>query len=331
MRPPAPSPTSAPIGSRRTSTFLADDLLEGREAGTRGHEIAARYIASQFALLGVKPGGDDGTYFETGGAAGSGAHRADAHAHVDHAGGPPILEHGKTTVDSRARSRAAAVKVSAPLVFVGYGMEDAVARVRRLRGPGRDAARSRSCCSARPKGWTAKSARTSERAGARRRRSRRGWACSRVQTRATASGSRGKRSSRSWPSRPTTWVDKDGTPFDPQPRFASRSDRSSPQRRGVAFRGCARTLEQILDEADKPGGRPKGFALTTPRSHRRCHQSAPVLQPRGHRHHRRLRSQAEGRIRRPDGPRRSHRHQARRGPETASTTARSTTAPASPR
>jgi len=27
-------------------TFLADDLLEGREAGSRGHEIAARYIAS---------------------------------------------------------------------------------------------------------------------------------------------------------------------------------------------------------------------------------------------------------------------------------------------
>src|SRR3954454_10950254 len=45
-------------------TFLADDLLEGREAGTRGHEIAARYIASQFALLGVKPGGDRGSYFQ---------------------------------------------------------------------------------------------------------------------------------------------------------------------------------------------------------------------------------------------------------------------------
>ena len=34
-------------------TFLADDLLEGREAGTRGYDIAAKYVASQFALLGV--------------------------------------------------------------------------------------------------------------------------------------------------------------------------------------------------------------------------------------------------------------------------------------
>jgi len=44
-------------------TFLADDLLEGREAGTRGYDIAANYIASQFALLGVKPGGQNGGYF----------------------------------------------------------------------------------------------------------------------------------------------------------------------------------------------------------------------------------------------------------------------------
>ena len=28
-------------------TFLADDLLEGREAGTRGHELAAHYIATR--------------------------------------------------------------------------------------------------------------------------------------------------------------------------------------------------------------------------------------------------------------------------------------------
>ena len=44
-------------------TFLADDLLEGREAGTRGHEIAARYVATELALMGVKPSGANGTYF----------------------------------------------------------------------------------------------------------------------------------------------------------------------------------------------------------------------------------------------------------------------------
>ncbi len=44
--------------------FLADDLLEGREAATRGHEIAARYMASQFQALGLEPAGDNGSYFQ---------------------------------------------------------------------------------------------------------------------------------------------------------------------------------------------------------------------------------------------------------------------------
>jgi Zn-dependent M28 family amino/carboxypeptidase len=44
--------------------FLASDLLEGRAPGTRGGNLAAEYIAAQFALLGLKPAGDNGTYFQ---------------------------------------------------------------------------------------------------------------------------------------------------------------------------------------------------------------------------------------------------------------------------
>ena len=44
--------------------FLSDDLLEGRGPGLRGAEIAAQYIATQFALYGLKPGGDDGSYLQ---------------------------------------------------------------------------------------------------------------------------------------------------------------------------------------------------------------------------------------------------------------------------
>ena len=43
--------------------FLADDALEGRRPGTRGGELAAKYIAAQFERLGLKPAGDSGTYF----------------------------------------------------------------------------------------------------------------------------------------------------------------------------------------------------------------------------------------------------------------------------
>ena len=44
--------------------FLSDDLLEGRAPGARGGDLAAKYIATQFALLGLEPGAADGTYFQ---------------------------------------------------------------------------------------------------------------------------------------------------------------------------------------------------------------------------------------------------------------------------
>ena len=44
--------------------FLSDDLLEGRGTATRGHELAARYIAAQFEALGLQPAGADGTYYQ---------------------------------------------------------------------------------------------------------------------------------------------------------------------------------------------------------------------------------------------------------------------------
>lgn len=42
--------------------FLASDLLEGREAGTRGYDIAAAYVESEYRLLGLQPGGIEGYY-----------------------------------------------------------------------------------------------------------------------------------------------------------------------------------------------------------------------------------------------------------------------------
>jgi len=44
--------------------YLSHDLLEGRGTGARGGDIAAEYIATQFALDGLKPAGDSGTYMQ---------------------------------------------------------------------------------------------------------------------------------------------------------------------------------------------------------------------------------------------------------------------------
>ncbi|MBL8174639.1 MAG: M20/M25/M40 family metallo-hydrolase [Bryobacterales bacterium] len=44
--------------------FLSSDQLEGRGVGVRGGELAAEYLATQLELLGVKPAGDNGAYFQ---------------------------------------------------------------------------------------------------------------------------------------------------------------------------------------------------------------------------------------------------------------------------
>ncbi len=44
--------------------FLSDDLLEGRGAGSRGDELAMKYVAAQYERLGLKPAGDDGGYLQ---------------------------------------------------------------------------------------------------------------------------------------------------------------------------------------------------------------------------------------------------------------------------
>src|SRR5689334_19000899 len=44
--------------------FLSHDLLEGRGTGQRGGDIAAEYIATQFALMGLKPAGENGSYMQ---------------------------------------------------------------------------------------------------------------------------------------------------------------------------------------------------------------------------------------------------------------------------
>ena len=43
---------------------LADDALEGREAGTRGYDSAALYVANEFDYLGLTPLGDDGDWYQ---------------------------------------------------------------------------------------------------------------------------------------------------------------------------------------------------------------------------------------------------------------------------
>lgn len=53
-----------PEAVRAHMRFLADDLLEGRGTGTRGYDIAARYVAAHFEALGLEPAGANGGYYQ---------------------------------------------------------------------------------------------------------------------------------------------------------------------------------------------------------------------------------------------------------------------------
>lgn len=53
-----------PQAIRADMQFLADDLLEGRGTGTRGHELAAKFMAAEFEAMGLEPAGDKGTFFQ---------------------------------------------------------------------------------------------------------------------------------------------------------------------------------------------------------------------------------------------------------------------------
>lgn len=53
-----------PEAIRAHVTFLADDALEGRGTGTRGHELAAKYLRSQLSLAGAEGGSGQQDFFQ---------------------------------------------------------------------------------------------------------------------------------------------------------------------------------------------------------------------------------------------------------------------------
>jgi len=56
--------TISPEHIRWHVRYLSHDLLEGRGTGQRGGDIAAEYIATQFAEYGLKPAGENGSYMQ---------------------------------------------------------------------------------------------------------------------------------------------------------------------------------------------------------------------------------------------------------------------------
>lgn len=137
----ATPPLSAPTPAERVAMdnvrahveFLADDRLEGRDTGSRGHEIAARYVASNFRQLGLEPAGTNGGWF------------IDVPLRRASTGSPTpqitLTQNGKARslrwaedVSVRPSLTERKRRIDAPLVFVGYGLDEPLLGLDDYRG-----------------------------------------------------------------------------------------------------------------------------------------------------------------------------------------------------
>jgi hypothetical protein len=107
--------------------FLASDLLEGRGPGLRGGDIAAEYIATQFLLEGLKPAGENGTFFQK--VPLLAVHTVEDQTQfslVPESGAkttePIAVQYGEDVV-AKDQTGEAQADIDAPIIFVGYGID----------------------------------------------------------------------------------------------------------------------------------------------------------------------------------------------------------------
>jgi peptidase M28-like protein len=257
LGPAAAAQTEAPAFSadafRAHVTFLADDLLEGRDTGSRGYDIAARYVATQFAALGLRPAG-----------AGGGWYQPVEFVRYTLSGAPTLTVGGRTVTHGRemvmrASPDPAPLALDAPLVFAGYGLD--------LPARGFDDYRGLDVRGAvvvvldGTPGGIASDVAAHLNGEKRRAAAARGAAgLISVRTRASSARTPWERMTRSAGRPGMTWLERDGTPFvDGEGlRFSATVDEATAT---ALFRGAARPLSAVLGEAARAGARPRGFAL----------------------------------------------------------------------
>jgi Zn-dependent M28 family amino/carboxypeptidase len=123
--PPAAEQAMASVDPERIRahvTFLASDLLEGRDTGARGGDIAAEYIATQFALYGLQPAGDHGSYLQKVAMLGIATQDDSTFALLPDKGEPMNLRNRVDVVAMDETTRTVG-DVDAPIVWMGYGID----------------------------------------------------------------------------------------------------------------------------------------------------------------------------------------------------------------
>jgi hypothetical protein len=113
--------TVRPEAIRAAMRFLADDALEGRKPGTRGFALAANYMQTQLEALGLQPAGENNTYRQAVPLRRWQVREKTSFLTLSFKDGEKTLLYGQQFILNPNPDHATS-DVSAPVVFVGYGV-----------------------------------------------------------------------------------------------------------------------------------------------------------------------------------------------------------------
>jgi Zn-dependent M28 family amino/carboxypeptidase len=254
----APAPSFTPEAFRAHVAFLSDDLLEGRDIGSRGHEIAARYVASRFEALGLKPAGDNAGWYQRIGFAQAQRGPTKGTLSVSGAGGSHIWEDLDNVVVGLNPAMPKG-EVSAPLVFVGYGLD--------VPGQGYDDYRGLDVrgkivvmLSGFPKGMPSEIAAYASDAKGDAAEKRGAIGIISIDTLASAKRRPFSLRLHFADGMTVTWIGKDGVPHRDAPGIKLSAFANGPAAEAL-FAGGPKPLATVLKEAAVDGSKPKGFPL----------------------------------------------------------------------
>jgi Zn-dependent M28 family amino/carboxypeptidase len=257
-------PIFTPAAMRAHVEFLADDLLAGRDTGSEGHEIAARYVASQFDGLGLKPAGDANangaswlqriTFQKT-----EFGKTPAALTVTGPAGAKSFTHAGDVIVGINADQPH--LDVTAPLVFVGFGLENARLGLNDYAGldvKGKIVVTLRGY----PKGLPSEEGAHLSATKGKIAESHGAIGMIALNTLQSAKARPWARMVQFADEPDFTWVSPEGVPFNAAPGLRASAMLNDPAAQAV-FAGAPATIAAIRKTADKAGGKPKGFALKT--------------------------------------------------------------------
>jgi Zn-dependent M28 family amino/carboxypeptidase len=117
----AQTPTIDANKIRDAVQYLSSDELEGRGTGQKGGDLAADYIAAQFKSFGLKPAGENGTFFQSVPMVGVKTLPSTTFTLVPATGAPIELKQYDDFVTNN-QTQTPIAEIDAPIVFVGYGI-----------------------------------------------------------------------------------------------------------------------------------------------------------------------------------------------------------------